>query len=55
LDRVPTAALGQQWGGEPRTGRAHEVRGGFEPRPDRGERFNGMAHVWRARPQLGAR
>jgi hypothetical protein len=35
-DRVPTAALGQQWGGEPWTGRAREARGGFGPRPDRG-------------------
>jgi hypothetical protein len=29
-------ALKQQWGGEPRTGRAREVRGSFRPRPDRG-------------------
>jgi hypothetical protein len=55
LDRVLTAVLGQQWGGEPRIGQAREARGGFGPRPDRGGRFNGMAQAWRARPQLGTR
>jgi hypothetical protein len=54
-DRVPTVALGQQWGGEPRTRRARGARGGFGPRPDRGGRFNGVAHAWRAWPLLGAR
>jgi hypothetical protein len=43
LDRVPIAALGQQWGGEPRTGRAREARGGFGPRPDHG----GALMAWR--------
>jgi hypothetical protein len=36
-------------------GQKREGDGGFGPRPDRGGRFNGVAHVCRARPQLGAR
>jgi hypothetical protein len=54
-DHVPTVALGQQWGGEPRTRRARGARGSFRPRPDRGRRFNGVAHAWRAWLHLGAR
>jgi hypothetical protein len=54
-DHVLTAVLEQQWGGDPRTRRVHEARGGFRPRPDSDGRFNGVAHAWRAQPQLSAR
>jgi hypothetical protein len=51
-DSIPTVALGQQWGGEPRTGRAREARGGFGPCPDRDAR---TAVGWRASDRTSVR
>jgi hypothetical protein len=48
-DRVPIVALGQQWGGEPRTGRAREARGGFGRVPTTA----GALMAWRTRGGRG--